>query len=144
MLVRPYCATVACVLLTGSIVGAGDWPSWRGPARDDISTETGLLQKWPEGGPEKLWTSTDAGLGYSGFSVVGNVLYTMGADGTESDSSEFVIAINAETGEKLWQGKVGAFLTDGRGGGPRSTPTVSADRLVAIGGKGDVRLPFDR
>ena len=138
MLVRPVCATVACVLLTGSIAGAGDWPSWRGPARDDISTETGLLQKWPEGGPEKLWTSTDAGLGYSGFSVVDNVLYTMGADGTESDSTEFVVAIDAETGEKLWQGKVGAFLTDGRGGGPRSTPTVSGDRLVAIGGKGDV------
>jgi len=115
-----------------------DWPSWRGPNRDDISSETGLLKTWPEGGPEKLWTSKDAGLGYSGFSIVNGVLFTMGADGTAEESNEFVIAMNAESGEKIWQTNVGQYLDNGWGGGPRSTPTISGDLLVAISGKGNV------
>jgi len=117
---------------------AGDWPSWRGPNRDDISTETGLLKQWPEGGPKKLWTSKDAGLGYSGVSVVGDVLYTMGADGSTPESKEFVVAINVKSGEKIWQTSIGPFLENGWGGGPRSTPTFAQDLIIAMGGKGDV------
>ena len=117
---------------------AADWPTWRGVNRDDISTEIGLLKKWPEGGPKQLWTSKDAGLGYSGVAIVSDVLYTMGADGTEADSKEFVVAVNASTGEKLWQVNVGEYLENGWGGGPRSTPSVSGEFLVAIGAKGNV------
>jgi outer membrane protein assembly factor BamB len=117
---------------------SGDWPGWRGPNRDDISSETGLLQSWPEGGPEKLWETDKAGLGYSGFAIVDNVLYTMGADGKESDSSEFVMALSADTGEKVWNSRIGGYYDNGWGGGPRCTPSISGDRLVAIGGQGDV------
>lgn len=45
---------------------------------------------------------------------------------------------NAESGAKIWQTNVGHYLDNGWGGGPRSTPTISGDLLVAIGGKGDV------
>ena len=130
-------ALVVCALLS-NVCSSEDWPSWRGPNRDDISTETGLLNTWPEGGPVKLWTSKDAGLGYSGVSIANGVLFTMGADGTTEESNEFVIAINVESGEKIWQTNVGQFLDNGWGGGPRSTPTISGDRLVAISGKGEV------
>ncbi len=126
------------LVLSGLVAESEDWPSWRGVNRDDISTETGLLKEWPVGGPEKLWTSKDAGLGYSGFAVVNGVLFTMGADGSAEDSNEFIVAIRAESGEKIWQTNVGQYLDNGWGGGPRSTPTISGDRLVAIGGKGDV------
>ena len=126
------------LVLSGFVVKSEDWPSWRGVNRDDISTETGLLKEWPVDGPEKLWTSKDAGLGYSGFSIANGVLFTMGADGTAEESNEFIIAIKAESGEKIWQTNVGQYLDNGWGGGPRSTPTISGDRLVAIGGKGDV------
>ncbi len=129
---------LACAGFFSSVAKSEDWPGWRGLNRDDISTETGLLKQWPEGGPEKLWTSHDTGLGYSGFSVVNGVLYTMGADGTAEESNEFVIAIDATTGKKVWQTNVGQYLENGWGGGPRSTPTVSGDLLVAVGGKGDV------
>ncbi|MCA9060482.1 MAG: hypothetical protein KDA85_18355, partial [Planctomycetaceae bacterium] len=54
---------------------SGDWPAWRGPDRDDLCRETGLLSKWPEGGPPKVWTSSEAGLGYSGLAVVGDKIY---------------------------------------------------------------------
>ena len=33
----------------------GDWPQWRGPGRDAIATEKGLLTEWPKGGPTLLW-----------------------------------------------------------------------------------------
>jgi outer membrane protein assembly factor BamB len=130
-------ALFVCAVLSNS-VRAEDWPSWRGPNRDDISSETGLLKQWPEGGPEKLWTSHDAGLGYSGFATSNGVLFTMGADGSTAESNEFVIALKADTGEKIWQTNIGNYLDNGWGGGPRSTPTIAGDLLVAISGKGNV------
>lgn len=45
---------------------AADWPQFRGPLRDNVSHETGLLQSWPESGPKRLWLSTNLGSGYSG------------------------------------------------------------------------------
>lgn len=130
-------ALFVCAVLSNS-VRAEDWPSWRGPNRDDISSETGLLKQWPEGGPEKLWTSHDAGLGYSGFATSNGVLFTMGADGSAAESNEFVIALKADNGEKIWQTNIGNYLDNGWGGGPRSTPTIAGDLLVAISGKGNV------
>lgn len=130
-----------CLFLLAVVeVDAGDWPSWRGPNRDDVSVETGLMKSWPEGGPAKVWESREAGLGYSGFSIVGNVLYTMGSDGNSEGSSDFLMAFDASTGKKLWQSRVGRYLDNDWGGGPRSTPTVSADGtlVVAIGAQGDV------
>jgi len=41
------------------------WPQWRGPRRDGVSDETGLLSSWPEGGPKLLWTAGKLGKGYS-------------------------------------------------------------------------------
>ena len=113
---------------------AGDWPQWRGPNRDDISKETGLLKKWPAGGPKRAWVFEDAGLGYSGFAVVGGKLYTMGL----YDVDEKVICIDAATGKKLWESPVGPILKNGWGDGPRTTPTVANGMVYAIGGNGDL------
>lgn len=113
---------------------ADDWPQWRGPERTDVSAETGLLKEWPEDGPEKLWTSNEAGLGYSGIAVVDGVLYTMGAD----DDAEFAIALSAETGDRLWSTPIGEFLENRWGGGPRGTPTVVGDLVVCISGEGAI------
>ncbi|MGV2333837.1 MAG UNVERIFIED_CONTAM: PQQ-binding-like beta-propeller repeat protein [Planctomycetaceae bacterium] len=118
--------------MSAACATAGDWPSWRGPNRDDISVETGLLKSWPEGGPAKLWETREAGLGYSGVAIVGEVLYTMGSDGKASESSDFLMAFDAATGKKLWQTRVGSFLNNDWGGGPRSTPTVSADGSLVV------------
>jgi hypothetical protein len=141
---KAFCSIVGLLIISGGSAIAGDWPSWRGPNRDDISTETGLLKSWPEGGPKKLWTSKDCGLGYSGVSIVGDVLYTMGADGTTPESHEFIIAIDVKTGNKIWQTNIGLYLENGWGGGPRSTPTVSEGFVVGIGGKGRRRLSLHR
>ena len=125
------CLLVALTVLTVS-ANAGDWPQWRGPDRTDISTETGLLQSWPEGGPKQLWVFRNAGLGYSGYSIVDNVLYTMGA----REEQEFLIAVNATTGEELWSSPMGKRLENKWGDGPRGTPTVAGDMVYGLGGSG--------
>jgi outer membrane protein assembly factor BamB len=109
-----------------------DWPQWRGPNRDDVSKETGLLKTWPEKGPPLLWTCEDTGVGYAGFAVVGDRLYTMGAFG----NVEKLFALDVGTGKKVWELEIGALLTNGWGDGPRGTPTVAGDRVYAIAGRG--------
>ena len=69
-------------LLAGTTFAApGDWPQFRGPNRDDISRETGLLKDWPAGGPPLAWKATGLGDGYSGVSVIGDRIYTAGDKG---------------------------------------------------------------
>lgn len=123
------------LLVTAAMVHAADWPAWRGAERDGLSTETGLLQSWPESGPKQLWTSSEAGIGYSSFCVSGDRLYTLGAD----ENSEYVLALDANTGEKLWQTSIGSRLANGWGDGPRSTPAIAGDLVVALGGEGGLR-----
>lgn len=119
---------------TSSGGAAGDWPQWRGPNRDDVSKETGLLKKWPSDGPKRVWVNEDAGLGYSGFAVVGGKLYTMGL----YDAEEKLICIDTATGKKLWDLPVGAIYKNKWGDGPRCTPTVAGGKVYAIGGNGDL------
>jgi outer membrane protein assembly factor BamB len=104
---------------------ASDWPQWRGPNRDGISTETGLLKAWPAGGPQLAWKTTGLGAGYSGMAVVGNRIFTVG----DRSGASFVTALNAADGKQVWSAKFGQAGAPGWGGyeGPRSTPTFDAD-----------------
>ena len=95
---------------------SGEWPQWRGAKRDGKSTETGLLKKWPEGGPKLLWKAEGAGAGYSSFSILNGRLYTMGSVGADEKLHAFELA----TGKLLWSVKLGDHFKSGRGGGPRS------------------------
>lgn len=54
------------------------WPAFQGPRGDNKSTETGLLKRWPEGGPERLWTAEGIGEGYSTVSLAHGLIYTAG------------------------------------------------------------------
>lgn len=114
-------------------VGA-DWPQWRGPNRDDISKETGLLKSWPEGGPKLLWTFEDAGVGYSAPAIVGDRLFAMGSDETK----EYVYALDLKTQKKLWSVEMGPFYKNGNGSGPRGTPTVDGDFLYCLTAPGEL------
>ena len=112
--------------------GSGGWPQWRGPNRDDSSSETGLLKEWLADGPKMIWSTDEAGLGYSGFSIVDGVLYTMGLDGDD----EKLIAFDAGSEKKLWETEVGKRYENNWGDGPRCTPTVAGGLVFAIGGRG--------
>ena len=113
---------------------AASWPQWRGPNRDGISKETGLLKQWPAEGPPLAWKASGAGSGYSSFSVANGKLYTMGLRGNR----EFVVAFDVATGKEAWATPHGSAFRNDRGDGPRGTPTVDGDRIYALGGSGDL------
>jgi outer membrane protein assembly factor BamB len=122
-------------LFMGNSLGAlpaQDWPHWRGPNRDDKSSETGLLQTWPEGGPKRIWLNEHAGKGYAGLAVVDDRLYTMGLE----DDSEFAICLNASTGEEIWRQNLGNAFREGHGDGPRSTPSIDDEHLYVMAAMG--------
>jgi outer membrane protein assembly factor BamB len=78
---------------------ASDWPQFRGPNRDNISSETGLLRKWPEGGPKVLWT-VEVGPGYSSAAIVDGKVYFNDYDrGTDE---WLVRCLNLEDGKPIW------------------------------------------
>ncbi len=113
-------------------IPAADWPQFRGADRTDISPETGLLKQWPAEGPKQVWLYKEAGKGYSGFSVVNGWLFTLGT----RDEKEVLLALKADTGKEIWATPLAEILPNNWGDGPRGTPTVDADRVYALSGKG--------
>src|SRR6476660_3577592 len=87
-------ATALC-----SLLGA-DWPEWRGPSRDGISKETGLLPQWPAEGPKLIWQQTGLGDGYSTPSIVGDQIFLVSNQGLED---EFVQCRSVKDGSLVWR-----------------------------------------
>lgn len=79
-----------------------DWPQWRGPARDAVSRETGLLAEWPQAGPRLLWKADHLGQGWSSPIIVGDRLYITG-------DVEYDLVIHALDldGKTVWQTRNG-------------------------------------
>ncbi len=126
-------AALALSLIVASVVQA-EWPQWRGPNRDGKSPETGLLAAWPAGGPRLLWQVDSLGAGYSSLAVAEGRLFTQGL----VDGDQFLIALDATTGETVWKTSHGKPYSNRRGDGPRGTPTVDGDRVYALGGDGNL------
>ena len=121
---------ISLALLTALAVQvqAGDWPQWRGPSRDGISRETGLLPSWPKEGPKVVWKGVGLGEGYSGFSVSQGRIFTQG----QRQGQEYVIALDTATGKKIWETVTTSHVyEENHGNGPRGTPTIDGDRLYA-------------
>lgn len=135
-------ALLLLFLVVPSSLQAADWPQYRGPQRDDVSSETGLLKKWPPAGPALLWTYKDTGVGYSGPAVVGDRLYTIGGRG----DTEYLLALDLgsvqeSTVKEAWAVPVGPlfqFPTNKWSAGPSATPTVDGGLIFALGGNGDL------
>src|SRR5262245_8649446 len=122
---------VSCAL-GGGKVASPDWPQFRGPKRDNLSPDKGLLKEWPKGGPRLIWNGSGVGEGFSSVAVAGNKVFTMGDD----NGSSCVFALDRASGKKLWTAKVGR--TGGNYRGPRCTPTVDEGLVYAIGQFGDL------
>jgi len=122
-----------CALEAAAQAG-GEWPQWRGPNRDGVSKETGLLRQWPAEGPPLAWKTTGAGRGYSSMSASKGRLYTLGLRGER----EFIVAFDLRNGKEVWATPHGGAFRNDRGDGPRGTPTVDGERVYALGGNGDL------
>ena len=79
------------------------WPQWRGPNRDDISPDTGLLQQWPKEGPPLAWKHTGMGAGFSSVTIEDGRIFTMG----DLDGAQWLIALKLDGGDELWKARVG-------------------------------------
>jgi outer membrane protein assembly factor BamB len=114
----------------------GYWPQWRGPNRDNVSTETGLLKEWPNGGPPLLWTAVGLGDGIAPVSVAQSKIFTLGYN----DQSEFAVALDEQTGKLSWSTRVGPPIAETRlmRWLSQRAPTVDADRLYALTARGDL------
>jgi outer membrane protein assembly factor BamB len=121
-----------------AVLQATDWPQWRGPNRDGISQEKGLLKEWPKEGPKLIWQVKDIGAGFSTPAIVGDRIYVLTNEGLNNEQVE---ALSVSDGKKIW------FTTIGKVGNPdqqpnypaaRSTPTVDGDSIYVLGSDGDI------
>ncbi len=121
-----------------AVEAGADWPSWRGPKRDNRSPDTGLLKTWPEGGPKLVWTFEDGGKGYSAPAIVGGKIYITGTRGDDAE----IICLDAATAKEQWSAKIGDDEGEGYmtrwGGGTRGAPTVSDGLVYAMTANGTV------
>ena len=111
-----------------------DWPQWRGPNRDGLSSETGLAPQWPSGGPKQLWRIEGLGSGYGSMAIVGDRMYVQGGTGSESA----VHCLSTNEPKKLWTKVIGRQGSNDRGDGPRSTPTIDGNLAYVLTENGDL------
>ena len=91
-------------------IALGDWPEIRGPKRDGVSQETGLIDRWTLGGNNLLWR-----MPYGGRSapvVMGNRVYLQNPSGRGAELQERVMALDADTGRMIWEYKFNLFQSD--------------------------------
>ncbi len=115
------------------IVRADEWPKWRGPNGDNISHETGLLDKWPADGPKQLW-SVKVGLGFSSPIGDDGKVYLQSQDGNQDGLQAF----DAATGKLVWAaGSPGGYPKEDFPGS-RATPSIDGKCIYTYGGGGNL------
>ena len=140
--------SLVAVTTVASIAHAEDWPQWMGPNRDNVWNETGILDKFPEGGPKIVWRQP-IGNGYAGPAVAnGKVFvsdYLSKADvkvdnfkGETFSGTERIKALDAATGKQLWQHEYPVTYKISYPSGPRCTPTVADGKVYFLGAVGNL------
>ena len=121
-----------------AVANAADWPNWRGPDHNGISSETGWLTAWPEAGPKVLWKA-EVGTGFASISVSNGRAYTMG----NTKNTDVLYCLDAETGAEIWKKSYPCRLfAESHEGGPCATPTVEGGAVYTFSKNGDA-IRFD-
>ena len=136
------------LILTASGFGM-DWPQYRGPNHDGISTDR-ILKQWPTNGPTVLWRNTSLTNGFSSFAVSQGRAFTL-ISRDIGGLKEVCVALEATTGTNIWATPIddapwdfdSTYFNSGgtgiapchKGDGPRSTPSVKDDRVFALSGQ---------
>jgi len=142
----------AGVVILGSVwsVHADDWPQWLGPKRDSVWRETGILEKFPEGGPKVLWRRKIA-CGYAGPAVADGRVYVPDfvtdvdvaaasnpAKRDPIDGEERILCLDARSGEPLWTQADKCTYRISYPAGPRCTPTAHQGKVYSLGAEGNL------
>ena len=143
LLILPRGSFLLLFLLTsGAALHATDWPQWRGPNRDSVWTETGILQRLPADGLKVLWRAP-VGPGWSSPLVVRGHVYLTDMRLDKPKAWERIQCFSQATGKLLWNREFElvypdwAFIPE-HGGGPAATPIVEDGRIYSLGRNGQV------
>ncbi len=143
-MLRPTIATyVLCLvsMIWSSVGAAGlradDWPQWRGPQRDGVWREDGLLDKFASDELKITWRQPISS-GYSGPTVAGGRVFVTDRV-VEPKQIERVLAFDEKTGEPLWTHTYPCkYVGVGYTAGPRASVTVDEDRAYSLGAMGNL------
>ena len=108
-----------------------DWPQFLGPNRNGISQETGLIDRWPAGGPKEVWR-VSGGVGMSGLVISRGRLVTL----VQKDGEQQLVSLDALTGKTVWEQPLAPEYQNGMGNGPRATPAISGELIFSYTGEG--------
>ncbi len=143
------------LLLLAGFASAEDWPQWLGTKRDGVWRESGIVERFPEGGPKLRWSVSIRG-GYAGPSVAGGRVFVPdfvpgqgeAAPGpahknrnyrrASRSGTERVLCLEEATGRILWKHERPVTYTHAKlyANGPRTTPLVEGESVYTLGGEG--------
>ena len=147
-------AGYVALLLASGTVKADDWPQWLGPKRDGVWRESGVLDKFPEGGPKVLWRAKIAA-GYAGPAVAGGRVYVTDRILAQSANNpkegmiptrpkapipgtERVLCLREKDGTLLWKHEYDCPYTISYPLGPRTTPVIADGKVYTLGAEGNL------
>ncbi|HNY14685.1 MAG TPA: PQQ-binding-like beta-propeller repeat protein [Bacteroidales bacterium] len=113
-------------------INAQEVAQWRGPNRNGIYNETGLLKAWPDGGPKMLWHFDELGQGHTSAAVTNSGIYITGM--IEGKGNIFALG---HDGKLKWKKEYGPEWTESHFG-VRSTPLVINDKLYFMSSFGQL------
>ncbi|HEX4590004.1 MAG TPA: PQQ-binding-like beta-propeller repeat protein, partial [Gemmataceae bacterium] len=145
---RLWFAFTAALILTAT-ASADDWPQWLGPQRDGVWRETGILDRFPQGGPPVRWRVPIKG-GYASPAVAGSRVYVTdfvpkpgGRSGSgmarvDRPGVERVLCLDDADGHVVWKHEYDCPYAIAFNSGPRTTPLVAGGRVYTLGAMGDL------
>ena len=144
------CLRASLLILATLSSRADDWPQWLGPQRDGVWRETGIIERFPQGGPVVRWR-TPIGGGYTGPAIADGRVFVMdrqlAADAAnpqdafargEIPGAERVLCLDEADGRILWKHEYDCPYTMSYAAGPRATPLVAGGKVYALGGEGNL------
>ena len=110
-----------------------EWPMWRGSNQDGKFAQNDVFPSQQRYGLRVTWRKK-LGSGYSSVSVAGGRAFTMFSD----DKSDYLIALEAETGVELWRYTIDTVYRghDNSHDGPIATPTIDDQKVFGLGRRG--------
>src|SRR5438874_612068 len=129
-------AALVLALLIQWMLAAADWPQWRGPDRDGVWTESGILTSFPATGPALKW-KVPVGMGYSSPVVQEGRLYLTDVVAAQPIIHERTLCLSARSGKRIWMTQHDAtppewFFSPAQLRGPGATPILHGGRVYGL------------
>jgi hypothetical protein len=134
-------AALGLGLFLAVVAHSDDWPQWRGPNRDGVWNETGILESFPAGGLKISWRAP-IGRGWSSPVVAGGRVYVTDVQIARPEAKERVLCFDSASGKAHWSHEYAVdypdWAFDPNAGGPRATPIVQDGKLFTVGATGQL------